>query len=239
MSLAGWHIAAAGDQSNSGLHDLCSQHEDCLDKLAYSLAAGDQTGPATWHVLLSRHSTIDDPWPTSGLSNEGAWDRKGRFAPEQRKAKPPQEADQLGNCLGDLGLELVAVTMAGAVVDVKPEMGNCSSVVGGNAADVQKIAVTAPRYEFGIRNHADSVQCKAAVALDTVVVLHSFGGPDIDADEVYFHMAGNLADNSACSLEAVEEERLLCQQRNKGDIPQLTSLLLADIEPLKLLFELI
>lgn len=70
-------------------------------------------------------------------------------------------------------------------------------------------------------------------------VLHSFGGPDIDADEVCFHMAGNLADNSARLLEAVEEERLLCQQRNKRNVQQLTSLLLAEIEPLKLLFELV
>jgi hypothetical protein len=147
---------------------------------------------------------------TSGLSNEEAWDRDDRFAPEQRKAKPPQEVDQLGNCLGDLGLELVAVTMAGAVVDVKPGMGNCSSVVGGNRVDAQKTAVTAPRYEFGIRNHADSVQGTTAVALNTEAGLHSFGSPDIDADEVYFHMAGNLADNSAYSLEAVEEARLLC-----------------------------
>lgn len=51
MSLAGWHIVAAGDESNSGLHDLYSQHEDCLDKLAYSLAAGDQMELATWYVL--------------------------------------------------------------------------------------------------------------------------------------------------------------------------------------------
>lgn len=173
---------------------------------------------------MSRHSTIDGPLTTSGLSNEGAWDREGRFAPEQRKAKPLQEVDPLGNCLGDLGLELVAVTMAGVVVDVKPEMGNCSSVVGGNRADVRK---TAARYEFGIQNHADPVQGKTAVTLNMAAVLHSFGGPDIDADEVYFHMAGNLADNSAHPLEAVEEAGLLCQQRNKADMPQLTSLLLA------------
>lgn len=92
--------------------------------------------------------------PTSGLPNEGAWDREGRFAPEQR---PPQEADQLGNCLGGLELELVTVTMAGVVVDVKPEMGNCNLVVVGNRAGVPKTAVTAARYEFGIWNHADPV----------------------------------------------------------------------------------
>jgi hypothetical protein len=107
-------------------------------------------------------------------------------------------------------LEPVAVTTAGVVVDAKPGMGNCSSVVAGNKVDVRKTAVTAARYEFGIRNHADSVQDKTAVALNMAGVLHRFGSPDIDADEVYFHRAGNLADNWEHSLEAVEEVRLSC-----------------------------
>jgi hypothetical protein len=148
--------------------------------------------------------------PTSGLSNEEAWDREDRFAQEQRRAKPSQEAIQLGNYLGDLGLELVAATMAGAVVDVRPGMGNCSLVVAGNKVDVWKTAVTAAHYEFGIPSHVDSVQGKTAVALNMADVLHRFESPDIDADEVYFHMAGNLADNSEHSLEAVEEAHLLC-----------------------------